>query len=219
MVGVDVILFVVGILFGKDGLVDLLYIFKVVEMVVSVFIGWVVIVIKFMVLVGMGDKIEVLMCVCMCYEFVVVLNLEFFKEGDVVNDFMKLDCVIVGVEDKCVVEVLCSLYVLFMCMSDCMLVMDWCFVELIKYVVNLMLVMWILFMNDLVNLCEIFGCDIEFVCKGMGLDFCIGFKFLFVGFGFGGSCFFKDLCVCINIGCEVGYDFEILNVVVDVNEC
>jgi UDPglucose 6-dehydrogenase len=99
-----------------------------------------------------------------------------------------------------------------------MLVMDRRSAELTKYAANSMLATRISFMNDLANLCEILGCDIELVRKGMGSDARIGPKFLFAGPGFGGSCFPKDLRACITTGKEVGYDLQILDAVVEVNE-
>jgi UDPglucose 6-dehydrogenase len=99
-----------------------------------------------------------------------------------------------------------------------MMVMDIASAELTKYAANAMLATRISFMNDLANLCEILGCDIELVRKGMGSDVRIGPKFLFAGPGFGGSCFPKDLRACITTGKEVGYDLQILDAVVEVNE-
>jgi UDPglucose 6-dehydrogenase len=152
------------------------------------------------------------------HEFAVASNPEFLKEGDAVNDFMKPDRVIVGAEDKRAIDALRNLYAPFTRTSDRMLVMDRRSAELTKYAANSMLATRISFMNDLANLCEILGCDIELVRKGMGSDARIGPKFLYAGPGFGGSCFPKDLRACITTGREVGYDLQILDAVVSVNE-
>jgi UDPglucose 6-dehydrogenase len=216
--GADIILLAVGTPPGKDGSADLSFIFKAAEMVADALTGWSVIVTKSTVPVGTGDKIEALMRQRTRHEFAVASNPEFLKEGDAVSDFMKPDRVIVGAEDKRAVEALRSLYAPFTRTSDRMLVMDRRSAELTKYAANSMLATRISFMNDLANLCEILGCDIELIRKGMGSDARIGPKFLYAGPGFGGSCFPKDLRACINTGREVGYDLEILNAVVDVNE-
>ena len=216
--GADLILLAVGTPPGPDGSADLSYIFKAAESVADALTGWAVIVTKSTVPVGTGDKIEALMKARTRHEFAVASNPEFLKEGDAVNDFMKPDRVIVGAEDKRAIDCLRSLYAPFTRTSDRMLVMDRRSAELTKYAANSMLATRISFMNDLANLCEILGCDIELVRKGMGSDARIGPKFLYAGPGFGGSCFPKDLRACITTGREVGYDLKILDAVVAVNE-
>jgi UDPglucose 6-dehydrogenase len=216
--GAEVILLAVGTPPGKDGAADLSFIFKAAESVADALGGYAVILTKSTVPVGTGDKIEALMRKRTRHEFAVASNPEFLKEGDAVADFMKPDRVIVGAEDKRAVELLRGLYAPFTRTGDRMLVMDRRSAELTKYAANSMLATRISFMNDLANLCELLGCDIELVRKGMGSDARIGPKFLFAGPGFGGSCFPKDLRACINTGLEAGYSLEILNAVVDVNE-
>jgi UDPglucose 6-dehydrogenase len=216
--GAEVILLAVGTPPGKDGSADLSFIFKAAETVADALGGYAVILTKSTVPVGTGDKIEALMRKRTRHEFAVASNPEFLKEGDAVADFMKPDRVIVGAEDKRAVELLRGLYAPFTRTSDRMLVMDRRSAELTKYAANSMLATRISFMNDLANLCELLGCDIELVRKGMGSDARIGPKFLFAGPGFGGSCFPKDLRACINTGREAGYALEILNAVVEVNE-
>jgi UDPglucose 6-dehydrogenase len=180
--------------------------------------GWAVIVTKSTVPVGTGDKIEAIVRKKTTHEFAVASNPEFLKEGDAVNDFMKPDRVIVGAEDKRAVDTLRALYAPFTRTSDRMLVMDRRSAELTKYAANSMLATRISFMNDLANLCELLGADIELVRRGMGSDARIGPKFLFAGPGFGGSCFPKDLRAAVSTGREVGYKLEILDAVVSVNE-
>lgn len=216
--GADVVLLAVGTPPGPDGSADLSFIFKAAESVADALTGWAVIVTKSTVPVGTGDKIEALMKARTKIELAVASNPEFLKEGDAVADFMKPDRVIVGAEDKRAIDCLRNLYAPFTRTSDRMLVMDRRSAELTKYAANSMLATRISFMNDLANLCEILGCDIELVRKGMGSDARIGPKFLFAGPGFGGSCFPKDLRACITTGKEVGYDLQILEAVVDVNE-
>jgi UDPglucose 6-dehydrogenase len=131
---------------------------------------------------------------------------------------MKPDRVVIGADDKRAVDTLRALYAPFTRTTDRMLVMDRRSSELTKYAANSMLATRISFMNDLANLCEILGADIELVRKGMGSDGRIGPKFLFAGPGFGGSCFPKDLRAAISTGREVGYKLEVLDAVVEVNE-
>jgi UDPglucose 6-dehydrogenase len=216
--GADVVLLAVGTPPGADGSADLSFIFKAAEHVAAALTGWAVVVTKSTVPVGTGDKIEALMKKHTRHEFAVASNPEFLKEGDAVNDFMKPDRVIVGAEDKRAIDCLRNLYAPFTRTSDRMLVMDRRSAELTKYAANSMLATRISFMNDLANLCEILGCDIELIRKGMGSDARIGPKFLYAGPGFGGSCFPKDLRACISTGREAGYELRILEAVVFVNE-
>jgi UDPglucose 6-dehydrogenase len=216
--GAEVILLAVGTPPGKDGSADLSYIFGAAETIGAALTGWAVIVTKSTVPVGTGDKLEAIIRKKTSQEFAVASNPEFLKEGDAVNDFMKPDRVIVGAEDKRAIETLRALYAPFTRTSDRMLVMDRRSAELTKYAANSMLATRISFMNDLSNLCELLGADIELVRRGMGSDGRIGPKFLFAGPGFGGSCFPKDLRAAISTGREVGYQLEILDAVVKVNE-
>lgn len=216
--GADLVLLAVGTPPGADGSADLSFIFRAAESVADALTGWAVIVTKSTVPVGTGDKIEAIMKKRARHEFSVASNPEFLKEGDAVADFMKPDRVIVGADDKRAIDCLRSLYAPFTRTSDRMLVMDRRSAELTKYAANSMLATRISFMNDLANLCEILGCDIELIRKGMGSDARIGPKFLYAGPGFGGSCFPKDLRACISTGREVGYDLRILDAVVAVNE-
>ena len=216
--GAEVILLAVGTPPGKDGSADLSFIFQAAETVAAALTGWSVIVTKSTVPVGTGDKIEAIIRKKTTHEFAVASNPEFLKEGDALNDFMKPDRVIVGAEDKRAIETMRALYAPFTRTGDRMLVMDRRSAELTKYAANSMLATRISFMNDLANLCELLGADIELVRRGMGSDARIGPKFLFAGPGFGGSCFPKDLRAAVSTGREVGYRLEILDAVVNVNE-
>jgi UDPglucose 6-dehydrogenase len=216
--GAEVVLLAVGTPPGPDGSADLKYIFKAAEDVGQALTGWAVIVTKSTVPVGTGDKIEAIIKKVTKHEFGVASNPEFLKEGDALNDFMKPDRVVIGADDKRSIETLRALYAPFTRTSDRMLVMERRSAELTKYAANSMLATRISFMNDLSNLCELLGADIEQVRKGMGSDARIGPKFLFAGPGFGGSCFPKDLRAAISTGRDVGYKLEILDAVVAVNE-
>jgi len=216
--GAEVILLAVGTPPGPDGSADLSFIFKAAEQVAKALTGWAVLVTKSTVPVGTGDKIEAIVKKHAKHEFAVASNPEFLKEGDAVNDFMKPDRVVIGADDKRAVDTLRALYAPFTRTSDRMLVMDRRSSELTKYAANSMLATRISFMNDLANLCELLGADIELVRKGMGSDGRIGPKFLYAGPGFGGSCFPKDLRAAVSTGKDVGYELSILNAVVAVNE-
>jgi len=216
--GAEVILLAVGTPPGPDGSADLSFIFKAAEQVADALTGWAVLVTKSTVPVGTGDKIEAIVRKRAKHEFAVASNPEFLKEGDAVNDFMKPDRVVIGADDKRAVDTLRALYAPFTRTTDRMLVMDRRSSELTKYAANSMLATRISFMNDLANLCELLGADIELVRKGMGSDGRIGPKFLYAGPGFGGSCFPKDLRAAVSTGKDVGYDLQILNAVVAVNE-
>jgi UDPglucose 6-dehydrogenase len=216
--GAEIILLAVGTPPGPDGSADLQYIFKAAEQVGAALTGWAVIVTKSTVPVGTGDKIEEIVKKATKHEFGVASNPEFLKEGDALSDFMKPDRVVIGADDKRSIEALRALYAPFSRASDRMLVMDRRSAELTKYAANSMLATRISFMNDLANLCELLGADIEQVRRGMGSDARIGPKFLYAGPGFGGSCFPKDLRAAISTGRDVGYNLEILDAVVAVNE-
>jgi UDPglucose 6-dehydrogenase len=216
--GAEVVLLAVGTPPGPDGSADLSYIMKAAEDVAGALTGWAVIVTKSTVPVGTGDKIEAIVAKRTKHEFAVASNPEFLKEGDALADFMKPDRVVIGTSDKRAVETLKALYAPFTRTNDRMLLMDRRSAELTKYAANSMLATRISFMNDLANLCEILGADIELVRRGMGSDVRIGPKFLFAGPGFGGSCFPKDLRAAISTGREVGYKLEVLDAVVEVNE-
>jgi UDPglucose 6-dehydrogenase len=166
--GAEVILLAVGTPPGPDGSADLSFIFKAAEQVADALTGWAVLVTKSTVPVGTGDKIEAIVRKRAKHEFAVASNPEFLKEGDAVNDFMKPDRVVVGAEDKRAIESLRALYAPFTRTTDRMLVMDRRSAELTKYAANSMLATRISFMNDLANLCELLGADIELVRKGMG---------------------------------------------------
>jgi UDPglucose 6-dehydrogenase len=216
--GAEVIFLAVGTPPGPDGSADLSFIFTAAEQAAAALTGWAVMVTKSTVPVGTGDKIEALIQRVAKHEVTVASNPEFLKEGDALNDFMKPDRVIIGSSNKRAIDALRALYAPFTRVNDTILVMDRRSAELTKYAANAMLATRISFMNDLANLCDILGADIELVRKGMGSDERIGSKFLYAGVGFGGSCFPKDLRAAVSTGHEAGLKLEILEAVVAVNE-
>lgn len=216
--GAEAIFLAVGTPPLPDGSADLSYTLKAAETVARSLTGWAVIVTKSTVSVGTGDKIEALAQKHAKHPFAVASNPEFLKEGDAVSDFMKPDRVIVGTSDARAIATMQELYAPFTRSMDRMLIMDRRSAELTKYAANSMLATRISFMNDLANLCDAVGADIEFVRKGMGSDGRIGTKFLYAGVGFGGSCFPKDLRAAINTGKEAGVPLRVLDAVVEVNE-
>lgn len=150
--------------------------------------------------------------------FDVASNPEFLKEGDAVNDFMKPDRVVVGVESKKAEEIMSRLYRPFLLNNFRVIFMDIASAEMTKYAANAMLATRISFMNDIANLCEKVGANVNMVRKGIGSDSRIGSKFLYAGCGYGGSCFPKDVKALIKIGENVGHKMRIISAVEEVNE-
>ncbi len=216
--GAHIIILAVGTPPRADGSADLGFIFSAAQTVASALTGWAVVVTKSTVPVGTGDKIEALMRQHTRQDLAVVSNPEFLKEGNAVNDFMKPDRVIIGTDNPDAIEAMELLYAPFTRSSDRMLVMDRRSAELTKYAANAMLATRISFMNELANLCDSLGADIELVRKGIGSDARIGNKFLYAGMGFGGSCFPKDLRAAISTGQEAGVPLQVLTAVAAANE-
>ena len=150
--------------------------------------------------------------------FSVASNPEFLKEGSAIDDFTKPDRVVVGVEDETAARVMRQLYRPFMLTGDRVQVCDIPSAEMIKYAANSMLATRISFMNDVANLCELVGANVDAVRRGIGADDRIGKKFLYPGCGYGGSCFPKDVKALIRSGAELGYRMRILEAVEAVNE-
>lgn len=216
--GSEAIFLAVGTPPKSDGSADLSYILRAAEIVARSLTGWAMLVTKSTVPVGTGDQIEAIVRTHAPFPCAVVANPEFLKEGDAVVDFMKPDRVIVGTNDARAIATMHTLYAPFTRSNDRMLVMDRRSAELTKYAANSMLATRISFMNDLANLCDHLGADIEFVRRGMGSDARIGTKFLYAGAGFGGSCFPKDLRAAIHTAHEVGLNLKVIEAVVAVNE-
>jgi UDPglucose 6-dehydrogenase len=150
--------------------------------------------------------------------FIVASNPEFLKEGTAIEDFMRPDRAVVGVEDEAATKLMRHLYRPFMLTGDRVQVCDIPSAEMIKYAANSMLATRISFMNDIANLCELVGANVDAVRRGIGSDERIGKKFLYPGCGYGGSCFPKDVKALICSGAELGYRMRILEAVEEVNE-
>jgi UDPglucose 6-dehydrogenase len=216
--GADVVLIAVGTPSASDGSADLSYVLSCAEAIGRALTGWAVVVTKSTVPVGTADQIRDTIRKVTDVPFAVASNPEFLKEGDALNDFMKPDRVIVGTDDPKAREVMRALYAPFVRTNDRMLFMDARSAELTKYAANAMLATRISFMNDMANLCDLLGADVEFVRRGMGMDPRIGPKFLFPGIGFGGSCFPKDVRAALSTAASVGGKLEILEAVNRVND-
>jgi UDPglucose 6-dehydrogenase len=150
--------------------------------------------------------------------FDIASNPEFLKEGDAVNDFMKPDRIVVGVESEKAQKIMDKLYKPFTMNGHPVIFMDVPSAEMTKYAANSMLATKISFMNDVANLCEIVGADVNMVRKGIGSDTRIGKKFIYPGIGYGGSCFPKDVKALIKTADQVGYSMRILKSVEEVND-
>jgi UDPglucose 6-dehydrogenase len=218
VVGAQVVILAVGTPPLPDGSADLSHILQAAEVTARALTGFAVIVTKSTVPVGTGDRIEDVVRRHARCEFAVAANPEFLKEGDAVSDFLKPDRVIVGTDDPRARATLQALYAPFTRSSDRMMIMDRRSAELTKYAANAMLATRISFMNDLANLCDAVGADIEHVRHGLGADARIGTKFLYAGVGFGGSCFPKDLRAVLHTGQLAGVPLRVIAAAVAVNE-
>ena len=207
---------------GEDGSADLKYVLEVARGIGKAMDGYRVIVDKSTVPVGTADKVKdavrsELQKRGVSYEFDVVSNPEFLKEGAAIDDFMKPDRVVIGADGKKAAEIMEELYSPFVRTNKPILVMDVKSAEMTKYAANAMLATKISFINEIANLCELVGADVANVRRGIGSDSRIGFEFLFPGVGYGGSCFPKDVQAIIRTGSEYGYDLKILKAVEAVN--
>jgi UDPglucose 6-dehydrogenase len=216
--GADVVFIAVGTPSAHDGSADLSQVLSAAESIGRAMTGFTVVVTKSTVPVGTAQKIKDAIGKVTKQPFAVGSNPEFLKEGDAVNDFMKPDRVIIGSDDERAIDVLRHLYGPFVRTNDRILTMDAISAELTKYASNSYLATRISFMNDVANLCERVGADVEMVRRGMGMDARIGPKFLFPGVGYGGSCFPKDVKAAMHIARDSGGSLEILEAVHRVNE-
>lgn len=202
---------------GEDGSADLKYILKVADDLGHLLSEYTVIVDKSTVPVGTADKVKDRIAKNAKVEFDVVSNPEFLREGVAVEDFMKPERVVIGTTSDRARKVMESLYAPFVRQGNPLVFMDERSAELTKYAANSFLATKITFMNEIANLCELVGADVDAVRKGIGTDSRIGKRFLFPGIGYGGSCFPKDVQALAKSSKEVNYDFQILNAVMDVN--
>ncbi|WP_108244218.1 UDP-glucose dehydrogenase family protein [Muricauda brasiliensis] len=220
----DMAFIAVGTPMGEDGSADLKYVLNVASEIGKHMSQPLIIVDKSTVPVGTADKVKDVIQDELNkrnanIDFHVVSNPEFLKEGDAIGDFMKPDRVVVGTEDKATAEKMRQLYAPFFRSSmDRMLVMDVRSAEMTKYVANAMLATKISFMNEVANICELVGADVNKVRIGIGSDSRIGYSFIYPGSGYGGSCFPKDVKALKKTAQQHGYQAQLLNAVEDVND-
>ncbi len=203
---------------GEDGSADLKYILGVADDLGKLLSEYVVIVDKSTVPVGTAEKVHAAIAKNARVDFDVVSNPEFLREGVAVDDFMKPDRVIIGTTSEKAKKIMNDLYVPFVRQGNPIIYMDEKSAELTKYAANSFLAMKISFMNEIAQLCERLGADVDMVRKGIGSDERIGKRFLFPGIGYGGSCFPKDVQALVKSSKDASYDFKILDAVMDVNE-
>ena len=220
---VDVVFSAVGTPPDEDGSADLTYVLEVAREVGRYMNKYLVLVTKSTVPVGTARKVkaaiqEELDKRKVNIEFDVASNPEFLKEGAAIKDFMSPDRVVVGVESERAKELMTRLYRPFLLNNFRVIFTDIPSAEMIKYAANSMLATRISFMNDIANLCELVGADVNMVRKGIGADTRIGSKFLYPGCGYGGSCFPKDVKALIKTAESNGYNMRVLKAVEEVNE-
>ena len=203
---------------GEDGSADLKYILGVAKDLGELMTDYKVIVDKSTVPVGTAEKVYAAISKTYVGDFDVVSNPEFLREGVAVEDFMKPDRVVIGASSERARKVMGELYGPFVRSGNPIIYMDVRSAELTKYAANSFLATKISFMNEVAQLCERLGADVDMVRRGIGSDDRIGKRFLFPGIGYGGSCFPKDVQALVKSSNEAGYDFQILNAVMDVNE-
>ena len=202
---------------GADGSADLKYVLGVADHLGKILKGYKVIVNKSTVPVGTADKVSAAIAANYKGEYDVVSNPEFLREGVAVDDFMKPDRVVVGTRSDRAKKLMSDLYAPFVRQGNPVIFMDERSSELTKYAANSFLATKISFMNEIAQLCERMGADVDMVRRGIGSDDRIGKRFLFPGIGYGGSCFPKDVQALIMSSDEVNYTFEILKAVEKVN--
>ena len=220
---VEVIFSAVGTPPDEDGSADLHYVLEVARTIGRSMKDYKLVVTKSTVPVGTSIKVKEAIAGELAKRgvdipFDVASNPEFLKEGKAVSDFMNPDRVVVGVESDRARKLMEQLYKPFMLNNYRMIFTDIPSAEMIKYAANSMLATRISFMNDIANLCELVGADVNMVRKGIGADTRIGSKFLYPGCGYGGSCFPKDVKALIKTAAKNGYTMEVLTAVENVNE-
>ncbi|QCR20975.1 UDP-glucose/GDP-mannose dehydrogenase family protein [Pontibacter sp. SGAir0037] len=221
--GCDVAFIAVGTPPGEDGSADLKYVLAVARSIGQNINDYTVVVTKSTVPVGTARKVqqaieEELELRGVSIPFDVASNPEFLKEGAAIDDFLKPDRIVVGVSSERAEEVMTKLYKPFLMNGHPLIFMDVPSAEMTKYAANAMLATKISFMNDIANLCEVMGADVNMVRKGIGSDARIGNKFIYPGIGYGGSCFPKDVKALIRTASENGYEMQVLKAVESVNE-
>lgn len=203
---------------GADGQADLTAVLSVASHLGELITEYKVIVNKSTVPVGTADKVKERIAKKTDIEFDVVSNPEFLKEGAAVNDFRKPERVVVGTRSEKAAQIMRKLYEPYLKSDNPVIIMDERSSELTKYAANAMLATKITFMNEIANICERVGANVDNIRRGIGTDSRIGKRFLFAGIGYGGSCFPKDVQAIHHTSVELGYDFKILDSVMKVND-
>jgi UDPglucose 6-dehydrogenase len=221
--GAEAAFIAVGTPPGEDGSADLRYVLAVAREIGEKMNDYLVVITKSTVPVGTAEKVKKELVAALAARgsklpFDVASNPEFLKEGAAIEDFMKPDRIVVGVESERAKETLARLYKPFTLNGHPVYFMDVPSAEMTKYAANAMLATKISFMNDIANLCELLGADVNSVRQGIGSDPRIGNRFIYPGIGYGGSCFPKDVKALVRTGEENGYKLRILQSVEDVNE-
>jgi UDPglucose 6-dehydrogenase len=203
---------------GEDGSADLRYVLKVADELGPLLADYTVIIDKSTVPVGTAEKVHDRIKAKAKTNFDVVSNPEFLREGVAVEDFMKPERVVIGTNSPKARKIMEVLYSPFVRQGNPLIFMDERSAELTKYAANSFLATKITFMNEIANLCEKLGANVDDVRRGIGTDSRIGKRFLFPGIGYGGSCFPKDVQALAKSSADANYDFKILRAVIDVNE-
>ena len=203
---------------SEDGSADLSYVLGVADELGKIIDNYVVVIDKSTVPVGTAEKVNKQISVNATCEFDVASNPEFLREGFAVSDFMKPDRVVIGASSERAKQTLSQLYAPFVRQGNPILFMDERSAEMTKYAANSFLATKISFMNEIANICEELGADVDSVRKGIGTDDRIGNRFLFAGIGYGGSCFPKDVLALQKTAIEHNYNFKILEAVTEVNK-
>lgn len=214
----EVVFIAVGTPPGEDGSADLKYVLQVASLIGKHMSRELVVVTKSTVPVGSAAKVGHEIAKQARFPFHLCSNPEFLKEGDAVEDFMRPDRVVIGVESDYARRVMSELYAPFVRTGKPVLLMDISSAEMTKYAANGMLATRISFMNEVANLCDKMGANVDFVRRGIGSDSRIGQSFLFPGPGYGGSCFPKDVKALVRMGAERGVPLDVLTAVESANE-
>lgn len=214
----QIIFIAVGTPPDEDGSADLKYVLAVARDIGKNMNGYKIIVNKSTVPIGTADKVRAEISKHTHHDFAVVSNPEFLKEGAAIDDFTRPDRVVIGTTDERAIETMRTLYAPFVRSGNPIIVMDERSAELTKYAANALLATKISFINEIANLCELVGADIDMVRKGIGSDSRIGPYFIFPGTGYGGSCFPKDVQALVRTAKDHGLPLAIVKAVEEVNE-
>jgi UDPglucose 6-dehydrogenase len=216
--GSEILFIAVGTPQDEDGSADLRHVLAVAEGIGKAMNGYKVIVNKSTVPVGTSERVRQVVAAQTAHPFAVVSNPEFLKEGTAVEDFLKPDRVVIGTSDPKARASMAELYAPFVRTGHPVLMMEAASAELTKYAANAMLASRISFMNEIANLCDSTGADVDDVRRGIGTDSRIGSSFLFPGIGYGGSCFPKDIKALIRTGREAGVPLRVVEAVDAAND-